>query len=315
MARFSERFAERYDRAYVLKDPDVEEPVDAGFHRRLAAVVTALLVDTDVTSNQVTIGSLAVGLWGSIFMYIGIFEPWFPEPLGLALAGLCLFGSVILDCADGQLARARGGGSLVGRILDGIVDTVVLCPAYVILCFGLREHFGPLWMWIGAYAGFSSWARIIIYDKIKETYLDRTVRTGSGDGSADETELETAQRGAEDGRLQGDRLQHFLMNFYAGYLKFQARLTGVDDFVDADGGEQEVSAPRNRADRAFYRREHLPTMRLASWMGLGSHMFLIYTGIVLGAVWIEALAGLQIVLSIAGTAVMVPVLWRFRKMV
>src|SRR5690554_5711079 len=169
-------FRLRYRDALAFKDLDIEESVDRRFHRPLAAAVTALALSTPVTPNQITVSSLATGWAGSFFLYQaffgnlfdgGIIGPVSVQALFFVLAGFFLFASVILDCADGQLARARGGGSRVGRILDGVVDALVLLPAYVLIGLGILQAFGPFWFGITAVAGFSSWARTIVYDNIK----------------------------------------------------------------------------------------------------------------------------------------------------
>lgn len=101
-----------------------------------------------ITPNQVTYGSLVVGLLGSFFLYRAAFlggASW-----NYAAAGLLLFASVILDCADGQIARAKGGGSRMGRILDGMVDLFVMLPAYAIPGFVLARHSGRIWILICA---------------------------------------------------------------------------------------------------------------------------------------------------------------------
>lgn len=81
-------------------------------NRWLSAPLTALLLKTGVTPNQVTlaIGLLtiplvAAGLWGRVM-----------------LVGLILQLASVLDGVDGELARAKGLQSRYGALLDTVMD-------------------------------------------------------------------------------------------------------------------------------------------------------------------------------------------------
>ncbi|QDG52772.1 CDP-alcohol phosphatidyltransferase family protein [Persicimonas caeni] len=302
-------FRKQYRQALAFKDMDVEEPIDVRFHRPLAALVTVAALSTPVTPNQITISSLVAGWTGSFFLYQAFFgELWrqmgLDRPLLFVLAGFFLFASVILDCADGQLARARGGGSRVGRILDGFVDALVLLPAYVILGFGILQEFGQLWIWIAAVAGFSTWARTIVYDKMKRLYLARTNPSG-GEASGIETP-EEVRADYERAKRDGSLLERFLLLVYLGYLTVQDRLASGETHDDTRG--------RTLEEIAAFRQQHRGTMRLCSWMGLGTHMLLIYTSIAAAAIHLEVLIWGQAVLASVFNVLLAIVLVRGRKM-
>ncbi len=302
-------FGKQYRDALAFKDLDVEEPIDVRFHRPLAALVTAAAIPTPITPNQITVSSLIAGLSGSVFLYQAFFgELW--QQTGLArphlflLAGFFLFASVILDCADGQLARARGGGSRVGRILDGVVDALVLLPAYVILGFGILEEFGQLWIWIAAVAGFSTWARTIVYDKMKRLYLARTNPSG-GEASGIETP-EEVRADYERARKDGSLLERFLLRVYLAFLVVQDKL--------ASGETQDETRGRTPEEIAAFRHQHRGTMRLCSMMGLGTHMLLIYTSIAAAAIELEVLIWTQALLASVFNVLLAVVLVRGRRM-
>lgn len=293
---------ERYRKALALKPLDVEEAIDRFFHRPVAAVVVAVLLSFPVTPNQVTLGSLATGWLGSFFLYQAFFgaEPG-PSVVWLIAGGL-LFFAMVLDCADGQLARATGGGTRVGRILDGFVDVLVLVPAYVILGFGIKEMYGLTWFVIAAIAGFSTWIHCIVYDKLKSLYLAHTV-PGAGEAHGNESidEVRLEQRQA---RKNGSILERFLLWVYVGYLQVQNRLAGGS----ADADEAAFSAEQIDA----YRHKHRMTMHLASYLGLGWHMAFIYGGIALMVVDPRSVLWMQVVFATAFNVLMVVVLWRSR---
>jgi phosphatidylglycerophosphate synthase len=307
-------FRKRYREALAFKDLDVEEPIDAGFHRPVAALVTTLARPTPITPNQITVSSLIVGLTGSLFLYQAFFgqlwqqtwwqQTWLVREHLFLLSGLFLFASVILDCADGQLARARGGGSRFGRILDGVVDALVLLPAYVILGFGILQEFGQFWIWIATVAGVSSWIRTAVYDRIKGIYLARTNPVG---GAANGLEtVDDVRADYERARQSGSLLERVLLRIYLTFLTVQDQL--------ASGDTNDTTHEQTPEEIASYRKSHRLTMRLASMMGLGTHMLLIYTSIAAAAVDLDALIFAQALLASIFNLLLVVVLVRGRNM-
>lgn len=98
------------------KDPDL--PWNTYVCRPIAAVVVAAVAPTPITPNQITLIALVVAgasaaLLAALPGYAG------------ALAAVLLFElSYVLDCADGMLARHRGGGSIQGHLLDFLMDEI-----------------------------------------------------------------------------------------------------------------------------------------------------------------------------------------------
>ena len=291
--------AARYRQLLVFKSRDVEEPVDMYFHRPLAAAFAALIVRLPITPNQVTYGSLLVGVAGSVFLYRAAFlgaPSW-----SYAVAGLFLFASVILDCADGQIARAKGGGSRMGRILDGLVDMFVLLPAYLILGFGLVKHLGTIWVVIASFAGITSWARIVIYDKIKSIYLAHT-QPSSADGTESEEALEAE---LTELRAKGP------LSAYIGMFIYVRVLMRIENSFAPGSSHVREYGPEEL--QAFRERHHV-TMRWCSWMGLGTHMLFLYTSVILAAWWYPAMAAVQVVFATVFNVLMITVLVRSRAL-
>lgn len=284
----STTFSERFQNALAFKSLDVEEFIDVRFHRPLAAAFTALISKTSISPNQITLMSLLSGWTGSIFLFQAFFNPDRLGPAAWLLAAFFLFSSVILDCADGQLARARGGGTRLGRLLDGFVDVMVLLPAYVILGFGIRETFGNLWFYIAAIAGFSTWIHCAVYDKVKNVYLAHTMPNAGG-GEGTET-IEEVQADRTEAKNSGSLFAVFLLTIYIGYLHVQQRF--------APGSTEQRVTARQPEQMENFRKQHRKTMRTASWLGLGTHMCLIYSAIAIASVFPTALLGLQLIFAI-----------------
>ncbi len=112
--------------------PLTEEPLDAWVYRPLSKGIVAVLYPTGMTANQITVVAAIVGVAGGAAIGVGRRE-WTMA----AAALLVLF--MILDCADGEMARRRGGGSRLGQVLDGISDYLVAISAHIgLLIAGLR---------------------------------------------------------------------------------------------------------------------------------------------------------------------------------
>jgi phosphatidylglycerophosphate synthase len=114
--------------------------LDRVFHRRLSQPVSRLAIRIGMSPNQVTLASLAAGLGGAWALAGG--------SAGAAALGLGLYlVAVVLDHADGEVARLTGTMSRVGHWLDIACDTAV--HATLVLAMGvaagrLGEGSGPL---------------------------------------------------------------------------------------------------------------------------------------------------------------------------
>lgn len=96
----------------------IDTRLDTVFHRRLSRPLSRLAVACRITPNQLTFLSLLVGL-GAAWCF------WQATPVS-ALVGLALYVvAVVLDHADGEVARLTYAESEFGAWFDVAVDTVV----------------------------------------------------------------------------------------------------------------------------------------------------------------------------------------------
>jgi hypothetical protein len=101
-----------------------------------AAAIVYALRPTRITPNQVTFASLAVAALAGAMLVL-----W-PGYVGLVAAIVVFELSFVLDCVDGQLARARGQSSRLGHLLDFLMDEI---KAFLIFgCVAIR-----LWLTTG----------------------------------------------------------------------------------------------------------------------------------------------------------------------
>ena len=87
----------------------------------VSLVLTWLLMKTPVAPNQVTLASMFCGLLCGFFYALGLF----------LIGSIFLFFAHILDCTDGNLARAKEIFSSSGKWLDLIGDR--LCEVFIFL--------------------------------------------------------------------------------------------------------------------------------------------------------------------------------------
>lgn len=113
-------------RLYAGLGSAVDTPLDRAVHRRLSRPITRLAVARGLTPNQVTLASLVAGLAAVFCLAQGT--------SGLSLAGLGLYLlAVVLDHADGEVARLTLTESRLGEWLDIAVDTLVHSGIVVVL--------------------------------------------------------------------------------------------------------------------------------------------------------------------------------------
>jgi len=153
-----------------LKPLEVEEPIDIYVHRPLAYLLARACFSLPVSPDAITLLSIIAGL-ASAGSLVASF------PYHLQVGGLFLFGSAVLDCADGQLARMRGTSSIFGRMLDGTADLFTVgaaAPATVWVIW--RSIEGPLWA-RGVVVGLCCVAMVTtsfhttMYDHYKNVFL------------------------------------------------------------------------------------------------------------------------------------------------
>ncbi len=105
------------------------------------------LARTPVTPNQLTTLRLLTGLAAAAGFAFG--GEW------RATGGALFLVSLLLDRADGELARLSGRMSTDGYRYDLVCDCVATVAAFVGLGIGLRGEFGPLAIALGVVAGAS----------------------------------------------------------------------------------------------------------------------------------------------------------------
>jgi type IV secretory pathway VirB3-like protein len=102
----------------------IDTRLDVHLHRRFSRHVTRAAIAAGVTPNTITLASFALGL-------VAVWCLWRASAAS-ALAGLLIYiVAVILDHADGEVARLTLSESRIGEWLDTVADSVVHTLAVV----------------------------------------------------------------------------------------------------------------------------------------------------------------------------------------
>lgn len=183
-----------------------------------AAVIVYALRNTRVTPNQVTFLSLVVAaIAGAMLVF------W-PGYAGLVTAIIVFELSFILDCADGQLARARGQTSRLGHLLDFLMDEI---KAFLILgCVAIR-----LWITSGdpLYLAMGIAGMFALASGTSLTSFTRRPEYGAPPPTADGQPAEIPERGGVVGAgiTAAERVARVLVH-YPSYIWLAAILDRIE---------------------------------------------------------------------------------------
>ncbi|WP_022671037.1 sugar phosphate nucleotidyltransferase [Hippea alviniae] len=103
--------------SYLLKSlkKKTDGPISYYLNRPISTFITRLLVNTNITPNQITIFSFLLSIFGSYLISIGSY-------LWLVIGGFVVQLSSIIDGCDGEIARLKFLSSDYGAWLDRSLD-------------------------------------------------------------------------------------------------------------------------------------------------------------------------------------------------
>jgi hypothetical protein len=280
-----------------VKDLDVEEPVDLYLHRRLAFWLVIKPIEklnlTWVTPMQLTLVSIAIGVLA------GVVSGMAPEH-GMQM---CVYGAilivvhVLLDCADGMLARLRGGGTRLGMLVDGMGDGIVGLAYWAGLSRTIAAELEGVWVWPALVAILLSiGAHTSLYDGIKTKFVAATTPAplpgvaAPLPSSAQQSDLEKS-------------IEAWIERLYVLYAGYGTTVGKIDR--DAD---------MHVKDTARARAALRPAMRSMANIGLGTSLFVMYVSAAVMPVWPTAPLYVGLVLLVGiGNIVMIVALRQWKR--
>jgi phosphatidylglycerophosphate synthase len=257
-----------------------EEAVDWFIHRVLAHRVVLVLQRTSITPNQVTLLSALAGSFSGLCLWAAV-----EAPAWLTLAALLLLLSVVLDCADGQLARLSNRVSQLGEVLDGIADLVVMIAVFASAAYFSWRLTQSSAVWLLAIAaGFSTLTQCYLADAAKLRYLRFLADSGptSRPGMS-----KNGQEGLPDPK---------------GYISLLL-LRFIEFYRSMQGGTLKAPEPQIVA-------HNCAPSRMRAWrsIGLGTQFFCLYAAMALSLIWPIALIGCFVVFISVGNIIWVALL-------
>ena len=140
---------------------------------KAAGVIAKPLVNTPVTPNQVTTVRLAAGIGAAVLMAMGT-QYW------MNIAGGLFIASMILDRADGVLARLSDKTSPGGHLYDLLADAISNGLIFVGLGIGLRTGtYGSDALIYGVIAGGSVASVLFLVLKLEDLDGERAGEIGA----------------------------------------------------------------------------------------------------------------------------------------
>jgi len=240
MAKKTEDFARAYARSLKLRGMD--GPIDLYLYRPLGFLAAWLLSFTKASPNAVTVLSMIFGLCAGLVAIPG-------SPRAFLACAVFFQLANIADCADGQLARLTGRGSLLGRVIDGSADLVVNASVFLgslagLIRSGLDPRRATFLVLLGSLAKIMSCA---YYDRAITRYAAVMEGPHDGAGAPDELSIVRAQIASSSGGLG------LLWRIYAAWLRIQ-------EYGETRGASRAGHAAMARPDSAEARRAYQDAM-------------------------------------------------------
>lgn len=144
-------------------------------NRPLGRQLAAIAYRIGLTPNQVTLISAACS-----YAAIAAIALAPANVLAGVLIGIGLVAGYALDSADGQLARLRGGGSVVGEWLDHVVDAAKVSALHLAIVIAWYRHYSLGHGWLLVPLGYTVVTSVFFFAIVLADMLRRIDRVKSG---------------------------------------------------------------------------------------------------------------------------------------
>jgi len=187
----------------------------------------------------------------------------FPPSLCFLVAALFVLMTCVIDCADGQYARATGTGSFIGRISDGVVDMLNIMALSLSFISGMALRYGTWGFVCAAASCMCMQQHALVYDKMKNAFV---LHLRSEPELAVKTEdvLEMYKKAKSERRVY-DTL---ILGFACYYVD-----TAYMNVIPSEDPEK----------RMAFRNANSLSMRMAAYLGIGTGNAIWYTSLALAA--------------------------------
>ena len=252
----------------TLKPKETEEFINSWLFRPAAFLIVWLVRNTKMTPNHLTIMSCISGITSGVMIALG------QHILGF----VAMFLMVVLDCADGQLARLTGKSSKVGKMLDVTADVTSYLSFFTgVSVFRYSITGNPAEFYFIPLSFIAIFFNIIFYDQFKNQYI-RYVYPEYHEKLEDLNKLKEEYKNEKVPFFRFTRFVYYAVYLaetkviYLGSifaLKKHSRIYSLD-----------VQITKEKSSR--YKKQFYFITRLWSVLGTGSHYFPMMVFLVLG---------------------------------
>ncbi len=247
-----------------LKMFETEEIFDILIFRPLGYIVMKIFYYTPATPNFISLISMLLGIATGILFAQA-------ESVYLAYGALTLTLANVFDCADGQLARAKGNGTKFGRFFDGFIDYINYICIYVAMAYHLftttahhseymwsfGEHYWLWWIFVAIAGASTSWQALLV-DSARNEFKNCT---DGSDRDFLEKEYDISLKEYEDIKKKSGKLRlKFIYKIYLNYMRVQLKTAGASSVG---------------IDKDVYYKKNKFIMRLWGIAGSTSHLLLV----------------------------------------
>ena len=236
-----------------LKTVEAEEIFDLIIFRPVSFVFVKLIYNTNITPNHISIVAMIIGVIAGLTFSLGTHTYFI-------IASILYFTSNTLDCADGQLARLKKNGTLLGRAIDGFIDYVVSTTIYICLGVAVAKVTGSgmtgLLLCLGG--GISAAVQAFYFDFYRNSFL-QYVHGMSSDVNDERREFEEEKEKLKN--VKGRVIEKLLINAYLFYSRRQSKMVRSKTTFTV-------------TPEQYYKDNRL-LLRLWSWLGSTTHMVML----------------------------------------
>jgi len=236
-----------------LKTIEAEEIFDLILFRPISFLFVKLIYNTNITPNQISIVAMVVGVIGGITYSFGTHSDFI-------IASSLYFACNTLDCADGQLARLKKNGTLLGRAIDGFIDYIVSTTIYICLGIAVTKISGnAFYGWaLAVGGGVSAALQAFYFDFYRNSFL-QYVHGMSSDVNDEIREFEEEKEKLK--KVKGRPIAKLLINAYLFYSRRQSKMVRSKTTFTV-------------TPEQYYKDNRL-LLRLWSWLGSTTHMVML----------------------------------------
>lgn len=251
-----------------LKPRETEEIVNQLINRPLAFVTAKAFQRMNRNPNFVTAFSLLFGV-ASGFLFARGEYPY------VLYAAVLLEMMIILDCADGQLARMTGKSSPFGKTLDALADICTHMAIFYGVAYACYVHTGSIFVFFhGLAAQLSMYLHIILYDHFKNVFI-----SVSYSHYVDKLESLDQMRGHTGGDEEAPgsgNLKRVIHRLYCMFYRLESSIVSIG-YLPFARSIYDIFPDPERIDshtREIYYREMRVSVKAWSFIGDTTHLTL-----------------------------------------